>query len=68
VRARIAAAAERAGRDPAEVTLVAVGKLQPVEALRAALAATKRSLERPGPAAGGDGSPAGTSEPALEPR
>lgn len=31
VRARIAAAAERAGRDPAEVTLVAVGKGHPAE-------------------------------------
>jgi PLP dependent protein len=39
VRERIAAAAGRAGRDPAEVTLVAVAKLQPVEAIRAALAA-----------------------------
>jgi pyridoxal phosphate enzyme (YggS family) len=37
VRRRIAAAAERAGRDPAEVTLVAVAKLHPVEAIRAAL-------------------------------
>lgn len=39
VRERIAAAAERAGRDPAEVTLVAVAKLQPVVAVRAAVAA-----------------------------
>ena len=39
VRARIAAAAGRAGRDPAEVTLIAVAKLQPVAAIRAALAA-----------------------------
>ena len=39
VRARIAAAAERAGRDPAEVTLVAAAKLQPVAAVRAAVAA-----------------------------
>ena len=37
VRRRIAAAAERAGRDPAEVTLVAVAKLHPVEAVRAAV-------------------------------
>jgi pyridoxal phosphate enzyme (YggS family) len=37
VRRRIAAAAERAGRDPAEVTLVAVAKLHPVEAIREAL-------------------------------
>jgi pyridoxal phosphate enzyme (YggS family) len=39
VRERIAAAAERAGRDPAGVTLVAVAKLQPVAAVRAAVAA-----------------------------
>jgi PLP dependent protein len=39
VRGRIAAAARRAGRDPAEVTLVAVAKLQPVSAVRAALTA-----------------------------
>jgi hypothetical protein len=31
VRARIAQAAERAGRDPAEITLVAVSKTKPVE-------------------------------------
>ena len=37
VRRRIAAAAERAGRDPAAVTLVAVAKLHPVAAIRAAL-------------------------------
>lgn len=39
VRRRIAAAARRAGRDPGEVTLVAAAKLQPLEAIRAALAA-----------------------------
>jgi pyridoxal phosphate enzyme (YggS family) len=39
VRGRIAAAAGRAGRDPAEVTLVAVAKLQPVAAVRAVVAA-----------------------------
>jgi PLP dependent protein len=39
VRERIAAAAERAGRDPAEVTLVAAAKLQPPVAVRAAVAA-----------------------------
>jgi PLP dependent protein len=37
VRRRITAAAERAGRDPAGVTLVAVAKLHPVAAIRAAL-------------------------------
>jgi PLP dependent protein len=37
VRQRIAAAASRAGRDPAAVTLVAVAKLHPVAAIRAAL-------------------------------
>ncbi|HEY8370566.1 MAG TPA: YggS family pyridoxal phosphate-dependent enzyme [Thermodesulfobacteriota bacterium] len=39
VRARIDAAARRAGRDPAEVRLVAVSKLQPVSALAEALLA-----------------------------
>jgi pyridoxal phosphate enzyme (YggS family) len=36
VQARIAAAARRAGRDPASVRLIAVSKLQPAEAIRAA--------------------------------
>ncbi len=35
VRARIAVAARRAGRDPADIRLLAVGKQQPVEAVRA---------------------------------
>ncbi|SHI99828.1 hypothetical protein SAMN02745194_01530 [Roseomonas rosea] len=39
IKARIAAAAEAAGRDPAGVTLVAVSKTHPAEAVRAALAA-----------------------------
>ena len=39
VEARIAAACARAGRDPAEVTLVAVTKTHPVEVLEAAAAA-----------------------------
>lgn len=39
VRARIAAAAARAGRDPAAVTLIAVSKTQPAGALVEALAA-----------------------------
>jgi PLP dependent protein len=42
VRARIAAAAETVGRDPAEVTLVAVSKAQPDERVLAALAAGQR--------------------------
>ncbi len=42
VQARIAAAAARAGRDPAEVTLVAVSKTQPVEVILAAYAAGLR--------------------------
>ena len=42
VRARIAAAAHRAGRDPAAITLVAVSKTNPVEAVGAALAAGQR--------------------------
>ena len=39
VRARIVAAAEGAGRDPADVTLVAVGKTHPAEAISEAIAA-----------------------------
>ena len=39
VRARIAAAARAVGRDPAEVTLVAVSKAQPDARVLAALAA-----------------------------
>jgi PLP dependent protein len=39
IRARIDAAAERAGRDPARVRLVAVSKTHPPELLRAAVAA-----------------------------
>lgn len=42
VRARIAVAATRAGRDPGEVTLVAVSKTQPDEAIEAALATGQR--------------------------
>jgi pyridoxal phosphate enzyme (YggS family) len=39
VRERVAAAAERAGRDPGEVTLVAVAKLFPAAAVRAVVEA-----------------------------
>ena len=39
VRARIAAAARRAGRDPASITLVAATKTTPVTVVRAVLAA-----------------------------
>src|SRR3546814_9775221 len=42
VRARIAAAAAESGRDAAAVTLIAVGKVQPVERVQAALAAGQR--------------------------
>lgn len=42
VRGRIAEAARRAGRDPAAVTLVAVSKTHPAEAVAAALAAGQR--------------------------
>ncbi len=38
IKARLAAAAERAGRDPATVTLVAVSKTHPPETIRAAAA------------------------------
>jgi pyridoxal phosphate enzyme (YggS family) len=42
VVARIARAAQAAGRDPAEVTLVAVSKMQPWEAIAPVLAAGQR--------------------------
>ena len=42
VRSHIAAAAAEAGRDPAAVTLIAVGKVQPVERVEAALDAGQR--------------------------
>ena len=42
IRARIAEAARRAGRDPAAVTLVAVSKVQPEERVRAVLDAGQR--------------------------
>jgi len=42
VRGRIAEAARAVGRDPAAVTLVAVGKAQPEERIQAALAAGQR--------------------------
>jgi len=42
VRTRIADAARGAGRDPAQVTLVAVGKVFPAAAMRTALAAGQR--------------------------
>ncbi|WP_420456967.1 YggS family pyridoxal phosphate-dependent enzyme [Rubrivirga sp.] len=44
VRQRIAEAADRAGRDPADVTLVAVTKTRPIETVRAAVAAGLRDL------------------------
>ncbi|GAC1342316.1 MAG: YggS family pyridoxal phosphate-dependent enzyme [Myxococcales bacterium] len=44
VRGRIAQAARNAGRDPASVALVAVSKVQPLAALREALAAGQRAL------------------------
>jgi uncharacterized pyridoxal phosphate-containing UPF0001 family protein len=43
VRERIAAAAQRAHRDPATIRLVGVTKAQPVEAIRAALDAGLRA-------------------------
>jgi hypothetical protein len=36
VQERVAAAARRAGRDPSEITLIAISKTQPAEAIRAA--------------------------------
>ena len=44
VAARVAAACERAGRSPAEVTIVAVSKTHPAEAVRAAAAAGARDF------------------------
>jgi pyridoxal phosphate enzyme (YggS family) len=44
VRRRVAQAAAAAGRDPASVTLVAVGKAQPPERIEAALAAGQRAF------------------------
>ena len=44
VRRRIAAAAQRAGRDPAAITLVAVSKSHPAAAIRAALAHGQRDF------------------------
>ncbi len=44
VRTRVAAAATRVGRDPAEVTLVAVSKGQPVSTIEAAYAAGHRDF------------------------
>lgn len=44
VRARVAAAAERAGRAPESVRLIAVSKTQPPAALRAAYAAGQRDF------------------------
>ena len=38
VKGRIAAACERAGRDPSEVTLVAVSKIKPLEDIETLLA------------------------------
>jgi len=44
VRERIRRAAERAGRDPDEITLVAVSKIKPAADLRAAYAAGQRDF------------------------
>jgi pyridoxal phosphate enzyme (YggS family) len=44
VRERIGAAAERAGRDPGDVTLVAVSKAHPVPLIREAIAAGQRDF------------------------
>jgi pyridoxal phosphate enzyme (YggS family) len=44
VQARIAAAAQRSGRDPASITLVAVSKTFPIDAVREAAAAGQRDF------------------------
>lgn len=44
IRARIAAACKRSGRDPGAVTLIGASKLQPVESLAAAYAAGLRDF------------------------
>ncbi len=54
MRERIAEAAIRAGRRPEEVTLVAVSKTHPAEAVAAALAAGQERVRRE-PRAGGGG-------------
>ena len=47
VHDRIAAAAAAAGRDPDEITLVAVGKLHPAERIEAALFRRRSSPSQP---------------------
>jgi len=55
VRERIGAAAERAGRDPGDVTLVAVSKAHPVPLMREAIAAGQRDFGgKPGPGGCGE--------------
>ena len=71
VHERIAAAARRAGRDPAEVTLVAVSKTHSPEEVAAAYAAGLRvfgenRVEEAAPKAGG-GRPAGRAGPNRRP-
>lgn len=44
VQQRVRSACERAGRDPGEVTLLGIGKRQPLERVRAAIAAGLRVL------------------------
>ena len=44
IRTRIAAAATRAGRNPEDVTLVAVSKTKPMAAIEAAYAAGQRDF------------------------
>ena len=44
IRARIAAAARSAGRDPSSIRLVAVSKTFPIEAIREAYAAGQREF------------------------
>jgi PLP dependent protein len=44
VRQRLAAAARRVGRDPAEITLVAVSKTKPINAIQSAYAAGQRDF------------------------
>jgi PLP dependent protein len=75
VSARVAAACERAGRAPAEVTIVAVSKTHPAAAVRAAAAAGARDFgenyaqelaakrEECGGPGGGDGGPGGGDGP-----
>ena len=64
VRARIAKAAALAGREPGEVTLIAVSKTQPAEAIEALIARRPARVRRES-GAGGRGEVAGAARRAI---